>query len=161
MSRQASQAGMMQFQLELPSSLHQRSFPRISRNRLPRNRFLGANSACALSPKGVITMNESCPDDRSREAWAATLLATKQVEDSAARPAPRISASTVSRLLCGLWFSLLLMVWPSSDWIGLLALSQALLAAACLLKSPSDRAGATPAASGGQVAIEQGENHAH
>jgi hypothetical protein len=51
-------------------------------------------------------------------------------------PAPHgLRTRTISRLLCGLWLSFLLFMWPSSDWIGLLILSQALLAAAWLLKS--------------------------
>jgi hypothetical protein len=66
----------------------------------------------------------------------------------------------VSSLFCGVWFALLLLVWPSSDWIGLLVLSQALLAAAYLLKSSSTGSGkASP--EGGLISLAQGEDHAH
>lgn len=66
----------------------------------------------------------------------------------------------LQRLFCGLWISLFLVLWPSSDWIGLLVLSQALLAAAYLLKSSSAHS-AAKSAGGGPISLASGEDHAH
>lgn len=67
----------------------------------------------------------------------------------------------VRRLLCGLWISLLLVLWPSSDWIGLLVLSQALLAAAYLLKHSSERSMAKASSESGPMKLARGGDHAH
>ena len=57
----------------------------------------------------------------------------------------------MNRLFLGIWISLLVALWPSSDWIGLLVLSQALLAAARLLRNSVTSDG--PAHSVGNGAI--------
>ncbi len=43
-------------------------------------------------------------------------------------------ARAMNRLLLSLWFLLIPMVWPSSDWIGLIILSQAFFVAANLVR---------------------------
>jgi len=40
----------------------------------------------------------------------------------------------INRLLLSLWFLLIPMIWPGSDWIGLIILSQAFLVAAKLIQ---------------------------
>jgi hypothetical protein len=57
----------------------------------------------------------------------------------------------MNRLFLGIWISLLLALWHSSDWIGLLVLSQALFAAARLIRSSDTNDGS--AQSAGNVAI--------
>jgi hypothetical protein len=69
------------------------------------------------------------------------------------------SARTAIGLLCGLWFSLLLVLRPSSDWIGLLALSQALFAAACLIRNSAAKTQRSDRAA--ETAGENGEDHAN
>ena len=44
-------------------------------------------------------------------------------------------ARAVNRLLLSLWFLLLPLMWPSSDWMGLIILSQAFLVAANLIRT--------------------------
>ncbi len=48
----------------------------------------------------------------------------------------RTGARAVNRLLLSLWFLLLPLMWPSSDRIGLIILSQAFLVAANLIRAP-------------------------
>jgi len=46
----------------------------------------------------------------------------------------RTGTRAVNRLLMSLWLLLLPMMWPSSDWIGLIILSQAFFVAANLIR---------------------------
>jgi hypothetical protein len=61
-----------------------------------------------------------------------------EAEDSALHSAARskIGAGTraVNRLWWSLWFLLLPLIWPSSDWVGLIILSQAFFVAAKLIQ---------------------------
>ena len=50
---------------------------------------------------------------------------------------------SVNRLLLSLWFLLLPLIWPSSDWIGLIILSQAFFVAANLIRAPRSAPAAT------------------
>lgn len=69
--------------------------------------------------------------------------------------------SAVTRVFCCLSMLLLLLIWPTSDWIGLLVLSQALFSAAYLLKSTSKVPSTEPSAARGTISLAQGEDHAH
>jgi hypothetical protein len=54
-----------------------------------------------------------------------------------------MGARAVNRLLWSLWLLLLPLIWPSSDWIGLLILSQASFVAAKLIQ-PETSSAASP-----------------
>ena len=49
----------------------------------------------------------------------------------------RTGTRAVNRLLMSMWLLLLPMMWPSSDWIGLIILSQAFIVAANLIRPAS------------------------
>lgn len=69
--------------------------------------------------------------------------------------------SAAGRIFCCLSSLLLLLVWPGSDWIGLLVLSQALFTAAYLLKSTAAGSAAKSSGASGPISLAQGEDHAH
>lgn len=69
--------------------------------------------------------------------------------------------SAVPRIFCCFSMLLLLVIWPSSDWIGLLVLSQALFAAAHLLKNTSTGSSSKSSAANGPITLAGGEDHAH
>jgi hypothetical protein len=95
-------------------------------------------------------------DQHTAMTAAASLPpASQDMKGSAARLIERtgIGAGTriMNRLFLGIWISLLVAIWPSSDWIGLLVLSQALLAAARLLRNSATGAGPAHSASNGAM----------
>lgn len=57
-----------------------------------------------------------------------------EAEHRDARKRISAGARAVNRLLMSLWFLLVPLMWPSSDWIGLIILSQAFLVAANLIR---------------------------
>lgn len=67
-------------------------------------------------------------------------------------------ARAIDRLLWSLWLSLLLVIWPSSDWIGLLILSQAFFVAAKLLQTSSVKTQPAASSSRALIGMEQGED---
>lgn len=110
-------------------------------------------------------MNGSYLKQQVEAAQDATLPATKLfIEDTARLDASSSSGAfwrAVPRISCCLSMLLLLLIWPSSDWIGLLVLSQALFAAAHLLKNSSTGSSTKSSATSGPISLAQGEDHAH
>lgn len=88
-------------------------------------------------------------------AAASLPPASQEFKGTATRVIERTGIGTgtriINRLFLGFWISLLLGLWHSSDWIGLLVLSQALFAAARLIRSTTTNDGS--ARSAGNVAI--------
>lgn len=81
-----------------------------------------------------------------------------RVDDAMAHSRIGEGARAVNRLLSTFWLLLLPLIWASSDWVGLLILSQAFFIAAKLIQP--NIAGAKPAASAAQavLAIQEGED---
>jgi hypothetical protein len=77
-----------------------------------------------------------------------TPMVTLIAEEAKHEVHKRIStgARAVNRLFLSVWFLLLPLIWPSSDWIGLVILSQAFLVAVNLIRPASklDPAAALP-----------------
>lgn len=96
----------------------------MSSPRTGRGSLFGAVPACPL-PHGAEISTNGKPDRAVFPSFQAAIAS---------------GARAMNRLLVSLWFWVLLVVWPSSDWIGLIVLSQALLAAAHLLKTSSEQA---------------------
>jgi hypothetical protein len=97
-------------------------------------------------------------DQHTAMTAAASLPpASQKIKGSAARLVERtgIGAGTriMNRLFLGIWISLLVVLWPSSDWIGLLVLSQALLAAARLLRNSASNAGSAHSVDNGAISV--------
>ncbi|HEX4756617.1 MAG TPA: hypothetical protein VH308_01505 [Terracidiphilus sp.] len=95
-------------------------------------------------------------DQHTAMTAAASLPpASQEFKGTAARVIERTGIGTgtriMNRVFLGIWISLLLALWHSSDWIGLLVLSQALFAAARLLRSSTTNDGS--AHSAGNMAI--------
>lgn len=103
-------------------------------------------------------------EQQSEAAQNATSPGTRIFSDETARLEGGSNAgafwSAVPRIFCCLSMLSLLLIWPSSDWIGLLALSQALLAAAYLLKSTSPAPVRQTSTTRGPVSLARGEDHA-
>ncbi len=77
--------------------------------------------------------------------------------DVAARNKIGTGARAVNRLLLSLWFLLLPMIWPSSDWIGLIILSQAIAVAANLIKPGVTPPAAAALPEGSVFTMDDGE----
>lgn len=95
-------------------------------------------------------------------ATAASLPpASREIKGTAVRliEVTGVSAGTriMNRLFLGIWISLLVAIWPSSDWIGLLVLSQALFAAARLLRTSTSNDGAAHSAGNVTTGADGGE----
>jgi hypothetical protein len=69
-----------------------------------------------------------------------------------------IGARAVNRLLWSLWFMLLPLLWLSSDWIGLLIMSQALFVAAKLVQPVPENAGSTASLIHSVLTMQEGED---
>ena len=98
-------------------------------------------------------------------AQGVALPATKVFVDDTARLGAGSNSgalwNAVPRIFCCFSMLLLLVIWPSSDWIGLLVLSQALFAAAHLLKSTSAGSSPKPSAASEPISLMRGDDHAH
>jgi len=76
-------------------------------------------------------------DRRSRIGDVAVCESTSTADRGeciSARKEMRTGTRAVNRLLMSLWLLLLPMMWPSSDWIGLIILSQAFFVASNLIR---------------------------
>jgi hypothetical protein len=103
------------------------------------------------------------PDDLDRRSGIADEDEhEKRKEDSAADSMERskIGAGTraVSRLWWSLWFLLLPFLWPSSDWVGLIILSQAFFVAAKLIKPSNAKANSAGSPVSTVIGMERGED---
>ncbi len=112
-------------------------------------------------PTGVWTQMN--PDDFDRRSVITDEGEHEQrQEDSAADSMERskIGAGTraVSRLWWSLWFLLLPLLWPSSDWVGLIILSQAFFVAAKLIRPTNTKANSASSPVSAVIGMEQGED---
>jgi hypothetical protein len=85
-------------------------------------------------------------------------LVDNAAEHLAARSKIDMGARAVNRLLWSIWFMLLPLIWPSSDWIGLVILSQAFFVAAKLIQPNLAEANSTASAATQVINMKQGED---
>jgi len=112
-------------------------------------------------PKGAWTQMN--PDDFDRRfVIAGEDEHGQRKEDSATDSMERskIGAGTraISRLWWSLWFLLLPLLWPSSDWVGLIILSQALCVAAKLIQPSKAKTNSAASPVSTVIGMEQGED---
>jgi hypothetical protein len=88
--------------------------------------------------------------------------ASRHADDSAVHVAARTKIGegtrAINRLLLSLWLLLIPMIWPSSDWIGLLILSQAFFVAAKLIQPTIPKANSAASPAGEVVNMDRGED---
>jgi len=87
-------------------------------------------------------------------------LIAKHDDHVAARKSIGKGTRAVNRLLLSLWVLLLPLVWPGSDWIGLIILSQALLVAANLIRPNTTNSSAAALPDGAVLKLNHGEESA-
>jgi hypothetical protein len=93
-------------------------------------------------------------DDAENDAWHDDDMDVHH----AAHSKIGVGARAINRLLWSLWFLLLPFVWPSSDWIGLLILSQAFFVAAKLLQPAVTNANSAASPANAVLTMEEGED---
>jgi|GEM_PF-3430069 hypothetical protein len=81
-------------------------------------------------------------------------------EDHAAHSRIGLGARAMNRLLWSFWFMLLPFLWPSSDWIGLVILSQALLVATKLVRPSNSKTISAASLSDAVLTMDEGEDSA-
>jgi hypothetical protein len=115
---------------------------------------------CPIPTGAWIQMNPGDFDRRSVIADEDEHV--RRLEDGAANSTElsKIGAGTraVNRLWWSLWFLLLPMLWPSSDWVGLIILSQALFVAAKLIKPTNAKTNSATLPDSAVIGLEQGED---
>ena len=110
-------------------------------------------SSPALCPTPLGAWNKLTPE-RSVQGTAfdndayAVQLRMNDDKHHVARKKIGTGARAINRLLLSLWFLLLPMIWPSSDWIGLVILSQAFFVAANLIRPGMTRSSAAASPEG-------------
>jgi hypothetical protein len=103
------------------------------------------------------------PDDFDRRSVIADDDEHEQrQEDSAADSTERSKIGegprAVSRLWWSLWFLMLPLLWPSSDWVGLIILSQAFFVAAKLIQPSNAKTNSAASPVSAVIGMEQGED---
>ena len=96
------------------------------------------SSRLSASPNGVSNQMEPMHIDRSLSPEGSEQQADRLFGDVHAHFAAHskigLGVRAVNRLLWSLWLLLLPLIWPSTDWIGLLILAQASFVAAKLIQ---------------------------
>ena len=112
----------------------------------------------ACNPMKLEEINRSDAfDDRGGDE--ASLIGAHD-EYLAVRKSIGIGARAMTRLLLSMWFLLLPLIWPGSDWIGLIILSQVFLVAANLIRPANTIPRAAAAADGAVFNVNHGEESA-
>ena len=113
--------------------LERRALPQARAGFAPwRGPALCTNTGAAWNPEPTEEL-----DRRSRLGGSPVCglpLATDQNMHVQARKEMRTGTRAVNRLLMSVWLLLLPLMWPISDWIGLIILSQAFFVAANLIR---------------------------
>ena len=119
----------------------------------------GGPALCTI-PKGALNrMTPEHSDSQNRfEQEAVDALKegeTANVSDGHSKITR--GARAMNRLLLSLWFLLIPMIWPSSDWIGLIVLSQAFFIAARLIRPAIANANSAVSPEGAVLDVNDGE----
>ena len=139
--RERRQVGALPHARVLPQT--QAGFARWSESRL---RPIPTGAWNQMNPDHFEPNSETA--DEYAEAAAHSVASSKIGE----------GARAVNRLWWSLWLLLLPLIWPSSDWVGLIIMSQAYFVAAKLIQRPA--ANTQPAASpvNELISMERGED---
>jgi hypothetical protein len=116
-----------------------------------------------LCPLPTGAWNQMTPDHVGQNPEVADELEHSDVRENAsahsgARSKIGEGARAVNRLWWSLWFLLLPLIWPSSDWIGLIILSQAFFIAAKLVQPATAKKGSTASPVNSVMGMERGED---
>src|SRR5579863_8842426 len=118
-----------------------RGVPVLTSTALPQTQAGFASwSSPALCPTPKRALNPMTPQrfspipqfDGGEESAASEAVNHGDHSDAHSRMSE--GSRAINRLLLSLWFLLIPMIWPGSDWIGLIILSQAFLVAAKLIQ---------------------------
>jgi hypothetical protein len=114
-----------------------------------------------LIPTGAL--NQMTPDHFGRNVESPfSLEETDKYEGTAANSVARSKigegARAVNRLVWSLWLLLLPLFWPSSDWVGLIILSQAFFVAAKLIQPALSKTKSAASPVNAVMGIERGED---
>jgi hypothetical protein len=131
---------------------------------LPQTRAgLARWSESRLCPIPTGASNQMNADQFDRNVESAFALEDANGrEDTAARSVARSKigegARAVNRLVWSLWVLLLPLFWPSSDWVGLIILSQAFFVAAKLIQPAISKTGSADSSVNAVIGMERGED---
>jgi hypothetical protein len=120
-------------------------------------------SESRLCPIPSGASNQMNPDQFDRNVESAFALEDANGREDAdatsvARSKIGEGARAVNRLVWSLWVLLLPLFWPSSDWVGLIILSQAFFVAAKLIQPASSKTKSAASPVNAVIGMERGED---
>jgi len=144
-----------QERMQVGALLHSRVLPQTQAG-------LALWSEPRLCPLSTGARNQMRPDHFDQNAESAVGL--EHVEEhgdaaghSAARSKIGEGARAVSRLWWSLWLLLVPLIWPTSDWVGLIILSQAFFVAAKLIQPTIVKTNHAASPANAVMSMERGE----
>lgn len=113
-----------------------------------------------LCPIPTGAWNQMNPDHLERNSETAEHVDGREAAAAHSAACSKIGAGAraVNRLLWSLWFLLLPFIWPSSDWMGLIIMSQAFFVAAKLIQPATAKTESAASPVNVVIGMERGED---